>query len=153
MMSWWPIVGMSKMLTKKEEYTSRNIAKRLKLFKRSMHLYMIDVGNSNQLNFEIHALHTPRYNIHRFGIYFAASPRHADLLVVLGRPTKKMVEPLKETIKQLPDPFGILMIKGCEEYGIDPESLNLPNVVGIMQGCPSASEILGMLLKISGRID
>lgn len=152
-MKWWPAVGISKMLTKKEEYTSKNEVKKLKLFKRSLHLYMIDVGNSNQLNFEIHALHTPRYNIHRFGMYFAASPRHADLLIVLGRPTKKMVNPLRETIRQMPDPFGILLIKGCEETGIDPEKLDFPNVVATLEGCPSAGEILGTLLKISGRVD
>ncbi len=152
-MKWWPVVGMSKMLTEKEKYESKHEAQKLGLFKRSLHLYMIDVGNSNQLNFEIHALHTPRYNIHRFGIYFAASPRHADLLIVLGRPTEKMVAPLKETIRQLPTPFGIVLIKGCEETGTDPEKLNLPNVVAVMDGCPTASEILGTLLKISGKVD
>ncbi len=152
-MKWWPIVGITKKLTKNETYDSKIAVEPLKLFKKSFHLYMIDVGNSNQLNFEFYALHTPRYNIHRFGIYFAASPRHADLLVVLGNPTPQMVKPLKETIRQMPEPFGILLINGCDETGVDLENLKLPNVVATMRGCPTASEILAVLLKISGRTD
>ena len=152
-MKWWPIVGLSKMITENKKYSTDFKTKKLKLFKKSMHIFIIDVGNSNTLNFEIKALHTPKYNIHRFGFYFAPSPRHSDLLIVLGRPTEKMVEPLLETINQMPNPFGIMLIKGEEETGIDPEKLNLPNVVAVMEGDPEPSQILANLLKISGRAD
>ncbi len=152
-MKWWPLVGLGKMITErntKEDYVSSIEVKKLSVFKRSMHVYTIDVGNDNTLNFEISALRTPRYNVHRFGIYFAASPRHADLLIVLGKPTKKMVKPLVETLRQLPEPFGVLWIKGCDGTG---EEFKLPNVVAVMEGCPTAREILAVLLKISGRVD
>jgi Ni,Fe-hydrogenase III small subunit len=152
-MKWWPYVGITKMITKDEEYKIDSNVKRLNIFKRSLHIFIIDVGNCNRLNFEIRALHTPKYNIHRFGIFFSASPRHADLLMVLGKPTQKMVDPLLETIEQMPNPFGIMLIKGCGTFGIDPEELNLPNVVSVMEGCPEPKEILANLLKISGRVD
>ncbi len=152
-MRWWPIVGMTKMMTEDKKYESKSRVKRMKLFKKSLNIYTIDVGNCNVLNFEMQALKSPKYNIHRFGIYSAASPKHADLLIVLGRPTKKMVEPLRCTIEQLPEPFGILLIKGCGDDGIDPDELKLPKVVASMDGCPNPSEILAVLLKISGRTD
>jgi Ni,Fe-hydrogenase III small subunit len=152
-MKWWPIIGLSKTLTKNEKYSSDSKVKPIKVFKKSLHVFIIDVGNSNTLNFEIKALHTPIYNIHRFGIFFAPTPRHSDLLIVLGRPTEKMIPPLMETINQMPKPFGIMLIKGEEETGTDPESLNLPNVVSVIEGNPEPKEILSNLLKIMKRVD
>lgn len=152
-MNWWPMVGISKMLTENKKYKSKTHVKKMSFFKRSLHIYTIDVGNSNILNFEMRALQTPKYNVHRFGIYFAASPRHADLLIVLGRPTKKMIAPLLETINQVPKPFGLMLLKGCGSGGIDPDELKLPNVVASVNGCPEPSEILAILLKISGKVD
>ncbi len=152
-MKWWPMVGISKMLTEDKKYESKARVKKMGIFRRSFHIYTIDVGNSNILNFEMRALQTPKYNVHRFGIYFAASPRHADLLIVLGRPTKKMVAPLLETINQIPEPFGVILLKGCGSSGIDLDELKLPNVVASVNGCPEPSEILAILLKISGRVD
>ena len=152
-MSWWPITGIFKMLTEDKKYESKVPVKKMRLFKRSLNIYTIDVGNCNILNFEMQALKSPKYNIHRFGIYSASSPRHADLLIVLGRPTNEMIEPLRRTANQLPEPFGLLLIKGCGDDGVDPNELKLPNVVASMDGCPSPSEILAVLLKISGGSD
>ncbi len=147
-MKWWPAVGLKKMLTDNEIRNCDVKVEALPIFKRSMHIYTIDVGNDNRLNFEMAALRTPKYNTHRFGIYFAASPRHADLLVVLGKPTKKMIKPLMETLRQIPEPFGVLWIKGCDEG----ENVKIANLVAQMEGCPEAEKILAALLKISGRI-
>ncbi len=152
-MKWWPMIGISKVLTENKKYATKTDVKRMKIFKRSLHIYTIDVGNSNILNFEMRALQTPKYNVHRFGMYFAASPRHADLLIVLGKPTKKMIAPLLEMVNQIPEPFGVMLLKGCESSGIDPDELKIPNVVTSVNGCLDPSEILAILLKISGRID
>ncbi|MGC9219096.1 MAG: NADH:ubiquinone oxidoreductase [Athalassotoga sp.] len=142
-MKWWPIRGLSRFLTEKRDYKSDTSVKPMKkIFRRSLHVYTIDVGNSNLLNFEIKELQSPQYNTHRFGIYFADSPRHADLLIILGNPTEKMVEPLMNTVKQMPEPFGILIVEENEK-----NSLQLPNVVGKLKN-PEPEEILGALLKI-----
>lgn len=141
-MKWWPGVGISKMYTERKNYECSVEVEPLKrIFKRSMHIYTIDVGNSNLLNFEMKALQSPQYNTHRFGIFFTDTPRHTDLLVVLGSVHERMIEPLKETVEQMPKPFGILLIG-------DSSSDFLPNVVARMDGYPEAGEILAALIEI-----
>jgi len=44
-------------------------------------------------------------------------------------------------------------LKGCGNNGIDPDELKISNVVASVNGCPEPSEILAILLKISGRVD
>ncbi|MGC8544408.1 MAG: NADH:ubiquinone oxidoreductase [Athalassotoga sp.] len=144
-MIWWPTRGLKRSLTEKTLQPSKEKVRSMKIFKRSMHIYTIDVGNSNLLNFEMKALQSAQYNTHRFGIYFSDSPRHADLLIVLGAPTEKMIIPLMNTIEQMPKPFGILLIE--EE---DKQNLDLPNVVGRLKN-PEPSDILSTLLKIMER--
>jgi hypothetical protein len=144
-MIWWPVRGLKRSLTEKTLHLSKEKVKSMKIFKRSMHIYTIDVGNSNLLNFEIRALQSAQYNTHKFGIYFSDSPRHADLLIVLGKPTEKMVDPLMNTIDQMPEPFGILIVEEDDEV-----DLNLPNVVGRLKN-PEPSDILSALLKIMER--
>jgi len=71
MIRWWPLYGLKRKLTERKEYVS-SVKLRLSttaVFKRSLFVYVIDVGSSNALNFEISALEAPQYNIHRFGIY------------------------------------------------------------------------------------
>ncbi len=152
-MKWWPMIGLSKVITEEKDYNTDSEVKAIDTFKKSLYIFIIDVGNSNRLNFELRALHTPKYNIHRYGMYFVASPKHADLAIILGRPTKKMVAPLMETINLIPKPFGIMLIKGDYNSGIDPETLGLPNVVSVIDGEPEPFEILANLLKIMKRVD
>ena len=75
------------------------------------------------LNFTIKALKAPQYNIHRFGIFFTETPKHADILIVLGPLNKKMKEPLLETINQMPKEYGIIIIN--EESNFDENIENL----------------------------
>jgi hypothetical protein len=144
-MIWWPTRGLKRSLTEKTFQPSKEKVRTMKIFKRSMHICTIDVGNSNLLNFEIKALQSAQYNTHRFGIYFSDSPRHADLLIVLGTPTEKMITPLMNTIAQMPEPFGILIVEEDDEMDLD-----LPNVVGRLKN-PEPSDILSTLLKIMER--
>ncbi len=151
MIRWWPVFGLKRRLTEKKEYISPVDLRQPKtgIFNRSLFVYIIDVGSSNALNFEISALESPQYNIHRFGIFLTDSPRHADVLLILGRPVTKMLEPLKETISQLPKPFYTVTIDdhpdqpGLNEY---PE---LPNHIAVLTGVPSPDKILGLLLDIA----
>ena len=151
MTRWWPIYGLKKKLTEQKEYVSPvGLTKpKTRIFNRSLFVYVIDVGSSNALNFEISALESPQYNIHRFGIFMTDSPRHADVLLILGRPVTQMLGPLKETIDQLPEPFYTITIDdhpdqpGLNDY---PE---LPHHMAALTGIPSPSEILGLLLDIA----
>src|SRR5260221_5720403 len=53
-----------------------------KLFGRSITIREVDAGSCNGCELEIHALNNAIYDVERFGIKFAASPRHADVLLV-----------------------------------------------------------------------
>jgi hypothetical protein len=151
MIRWWPLYGLKRKLTERKEYVS-SVKLRLSttaVFKHSLFVYVIDVGSSNALNFEISALEAPQYNIHRFGIYLTDSPRHADVLLILGHPVKTMTDPLKETISQLPRPFYTITIDDNPDYPGTGEYPTLPNHIAALTGVPSPSQILGLLLDIA----
>src|SRR5260370_41610820 len=48
---------------------------------RSLAIREVDAGSCSGCALEIHALGNPVYDVGRFGILFAATPRHADLLL------------------------------------------------------------------------
>ena len=153
MNNWWVPYGLKKRLTEKKLYQTNIDVKPLKgIFKTSLHIYIIDVGCSNDLCFEIRALQAPQYNIHRFGIFFADTPRHADILIVLGPATEKMIEPLKETINQLPKPFGVILI----ESGNFTSKVNINDIIGEnllaeIKNYENPEQIIPVLLKLMGK--
>ncbi len=144
----WAIYGITQKVTESFNKTKKDVKHISPVFRKSLHIFPIDAGNDNELNFEMSALSAPQYNIHRFGIFFTDSPRHADVLLILGKVSEKMVEPLRETINQLPEPFGIVIIENNEDFGISAKDLNLPNVIGYYAKKLEASEILSVLLNI-----
>jgi len=62
---------------------------------------------------EMNALANPIYDIERFGVHIAASPRHADALVVTGPVTVNMEGALKDVHKQTPDPKLVIALGDC----------------------------------------
>ncbi len=144
----WAIYGISRKLTEKIKRSRYNTKSVAPILKKSLHVFPIDVSNDNSLNLEISALAAPQYNIHRFGIFFSDSPRHADILLVLGKVSKKMIEPLKETVNQLPEPFGVIVIDDNNPFGISARELNLKNIVAYFDKPLEANEILSVLLSV-----
>ena len=61
-----------------------------RLLGRSMTIREVDAGSCNGCELEIHALNNAIYDVERFGLRFAASPRHADALLVTGPVTHRM---------------------------------------------------------------
>ncbi len=120
-MNWWPMRGLTRRFTERRTYVSNLPVKPLpSLFRRSLFVYPIDLGNSNALNMDISALKTPHYNPHRVGIFFAATPRQADVLLLLGTPIAPLREALTATLHQVPRPFAAVWIpeEGPDEEGI-----------------------------------
>jgi Ni,Fe-hydrogenase III small subunit len=149
MNNWWFPYGFKKRLTEKKDYVSDIEIKNVNsIFKKSLHIYVIDIGNNNELCFELNALQAPQYNIHRFGIFFADTPRHADVLIVLGPATEKMIEPLKETINQLPKPFGIILIESSIMNDIDIKNILGENLLAEIKNYEDPEQIISVLLKI-----
>jgi formate hydrogenlyase subunit 7 len=127
---------------------------------RSLHVFMIDVGSCNACNLEVLALANPYYDVTRLGIFFTNSPRHADVLLVVGALTEEMVPALQRAYEALPDPKAVVAIGVCPTSGgvfrgsagvrgsiepVVPVDVYIP-------GCPPTPiAVLDGLLRLSGR--
>jgi len=86
-------------------------------FRRSLHVRHVDAGSCNGCESELQALNNPFYNLHRLGIFFTASPRAADLLLVTGTVTYAMLEPLRATYEAMAEPRWVMAIGTCAVSG------------------------------------
>ena len=87
-----------------------SLARRVQWLRRSVHLRHIDTGSDGSDEWEIEALTNPVYDLHRLGIFFTASPRHADILLVTGIGAAGMVEPLRRTLDAMPQPTVVVAV-------------------------------------------
>jgi Ni,Fe-hydrogenase III small subunit/ferredoxin len=81
---------------------------RVKALRRSVHIRHVDAGSDGAEEWEIQALLGPVYDIHRLGIFFTASPRHADILLVTGAGSHGMAAPLRRTLDGMPNPTIVI---------------------------------------------
>ena len=86
-------------------------------FYRSLHIRHVDAGSCNGCESELQALNNPFYNLHRLGVFFTASPRHADVLLVTGPVTHAMRDPLLATYEAMPEPRWVLAVGTCAVAG------------------------------------
>lgn len=64
------------------------------------------------------ALASPRYDMMRIGVIpFPASPRQADLVVISGTVTDKMVPAIVRLYEQMPDPKYVISMGACANCG------------------------------------
>jgi Ni,Fe-hydrogenase III small subunit/ferredoxin len=92
-------------------------AKGRRSFRRSLHIRHVDAGSCNGCESELQALNNPFYNLHRLGIFFTASPRFADLLLVTGPVTNAMLTPLRATYEAMPEPRWVMAVGTCAVSG------------------------------------
>lgn len=128
-----------------------------KLFGKSLTIREVDTGSCNACEMEMNALTNPVYDAERFGIHIAASPRHADALVVTGPVTVNMERALKDVYKQTPDPKLVIALGDCAincgvfkgSYAVTgPVDRHIPVDVRI-PGCPPRpADILAALAKL-----
>lgn len=128
-----------------------------RLFRRSLTIREVDTGSCNACEMEMNALANPIYDMERFGIHIAASPRHADALVVTGPVTVNMERALKDVYKQTPDPKIVVALGDCavtcglfrDSYAVTgPVDRHIPVDVRI-PGCPPRpTEILAALAAL-----
>lgn len=86
-------------------------------FGRSLHVRHVDAGSCNGCEFELQALNNPFYNLHRLGVFFTASPRFADVLLVTGPVTHAMRGPLLAAYDAMPEPRWVMAIGTCAVAG------------------------------------
>lgn len=84
------------------------LAHRTRALRRSVHIRHVDAGSDGAEEWEILALLNPVYDVHRLGIFFTASPRHADILLVTGAGTHGMTAPLARTLEGTPRPLVVI---------------------------------------------
>ena len=88
------------------------LEERVKAFGRSLHVRHVDAGSCGACESEVQALQNPFYDLHRVGLFFTPSPRHADLLLVTGPVTQAMERPLREAYTAMPDPKVVIAACG-----------------------------------------
>ena len=128
---------------------------------RSLVIRHIDAGSCNGCELEIHALGNPYYNLEALGIKFAASPRHADLLLVTGPVSKNMAVALQRAYDATPEPKLVVAVGDCgctggifgESYASCGRIANVIPVDVAVPGCPPTPLALmqGILTAISGK--
>jgi Ni,Fe-hydrogenase III small subunit/NAD-dependent dihydropyrimidine dehydrogenase PreA subunit len=130
-------------------------------FRRSIHIRHVDSGSDGAIEQELTALLGPYYDMHRLGLFFTASPRHADVLLVTGPVTVAMAERLRVTYEAMPEPRAVVAAgtDACSG-GIwsEPEVLAgvdrvLPVDVYIPGDPPSPIALLHGLLLAAGRVE
>ncbi len=87
-----------------------DLSRRVRALRRSVHVRHVDAGSDGSEEWEIAALLGPVYDVHRLGVFFTASPRHADLLLVTGAGSMGMAGPLLTTYQAMPDPRVVVAV-------------------------------------------
>lgn len=88
----------------------RALADRVRGLRRSVHIRHVDAGSDGSDEWEVQALLNPVYDVNRLGIFFTASPRHADILLVTGVGAPGMRAPLHRTREAMPDPVVVVAV-------------------------------------------
>lgn len=86
-------------------------------FDRSIHVIVVDAGDCGACLREVKQLNNPYYNMHRLGFFLTPTPRHADVLVVVGPVTAHMRGPLVKTYDAMPTPKRVIAVGACALSG------------------------------------
>jgi Ni,Fe-hydrogenase III small subunit/ferredoxin len=137
------------------------LRERTRALRRSVHLRHVDAGSDGSEEWEILALLNPVYDIHRLGMFFTASPRHADILLVTGAGARGMAGPLRETYEAMPHPKVVIAV-GTDAVGggiVSPSYATSGGIGGIVPvdvwlpgSPPPPFAILSALLLALGRL-
>jgi Ni,Fe-hydrogenase III small subunit len=154
------VTGQHPQAVQPAEPLAPAVREKTALFEQSLTIREVDTGSCNACEMEMNALTNPVYDLERFGMHIAASPRHADALVVTGPVTVNMERALKDVHKQTPDPKLVIALGDCAincgvfkgSYAVTgPVDRHIPVDVCI-PGCPPRPvEILDALAEIQRR--
>ncbi|MFZ0745631.1 MAG: hypothetical protein WAM85_14565 [Terracidiphilus sp.] len=86
-------------------------------FSRSLHVMVVDAGDCGACLHEVKQLNNPLYNLHRLGFFFTATPRTADLLLIVGPVSENMRGPLLKTWEAMPATRRVMAVGTCAISG------------------------------------
>lgn len=112
------------------------LARRTRRLRRSVHVRHVDAGSDGSEEWEVAALSNPVYDVQRLGIFFTASPRHADVLLVTGAGVVGMEDALRSTFEATPDP-KIVVAAGTDAIS-----------GGLLRALPGGAEGLGRVVNV-----
>jgi Ni,Fe-hydrogenase III small subunit len=98
----------------KSNYSRRNFGN---AFGRSLHVLVVDAGDCGACLNEVKQLNNPYYNMHRLGFFLTPTPRHADVLIVVGPVTDHMRVALMKTYEAMPSPKRVMAVGACALSG------------------------------------
>lgn len=110
----------------------------------------VDAGSCNGCEHELGAASGPHYDLARFGLTITASPRHADILLITGPVTTRMLEPLRTAYAAMPEPRMVAALGDCA-LGVgllgDPEEWvgSVADVLPVdvrIPGCPPTPDVI-----------
>ncbi len=81
--------------------------------RRSPWVYAINTGSCNGCDIEIGPCISPRYDGEQIGMLRHASPKHADILLVTGAVSKRILPALLDIYSQMPSPKAVVAVGSC----------------------------------------
>ena len=131
-----------------------------KICGRSLTIRQVSAGGCAACELDFNVLNTLAWDLSRFGISVAASPRHADCLLVTGPVTRNMLTGLQKTYAAMPRPKWVIACGACAISGgiYQDSSECLGGLEDILKpdlyipGCPPhPATILQALLHLMGK--
>jgi Ni,Fe-hydrogenase III small subunit len=86
-------------------------------FKHSIHVIVVDAGDCGACLNEVKQLNNPYYNMHRLGFFITPTPRHADVMLVVGPVTDYMRFVLQKIYDAMPTPKRVVAVGACAVSG------------------------------------
>jgi Ni,Fe-hydrogenase III small subunit len=86
-------------------------------FQKSIHICVVDAGDCGACLNEVKQLNNPYYNMHRLGFFITPTPRHADILLVVGPVTDHMKYALNKAYEAMPTPKRVVAVGACALTG------------------------------------
>lgn len=122
--------------------------------RRSLHLREVSAGGCAACELDANVLGTLVWDFGRFGIRFAASPRHADAIYLTGPVSPNMQLALDKTYAAAPDPKFLIAAGACAISGGLYEQGKLPSEPALfIPGCPPhPATTLEALLRFTGTL-